>query len=77
MPIGSIPLMLVEAGLMAGGLPCASAQPPEPSELLCSRSFLLAVEGSWYPHGAQPCLLFMVIACQEKVHRQEKGAWTL
>lgn len=51
-----------------------SAQPPLNHQSPCSRSFLLVVEGLSVTTRC-PALapLFMVIACQERVHRQEEG----
>ena len=50
------------------------AQPPLNHQSPCSSSFLLAVEGLSVTTLC-PALapLFMVIACQERVHRQEEG----
>lgn len=56
-----------------------SAQPPEPSELLVPGPSPCSWKGPGGDHTrAQPwSSVYGVIACQERVHRQEKGAWTL
>lgn len=50
-----------------------SAQPPLNHQSPCSSSFLLVVEGLSVTTPCPPLAPLMVIACQERVHRQEEG----